>query len=195
MRVEAFSDAVIAIIITLLVIELHVPHLEDFAGKHMFAVLRESGLLLQLGCFAFSFFSLSVFWVNHHHFFHELERSDWRLIWHNNHLLLWLALIPFYNGVFGCVSASTRSSRVLWICTFYGSTGIYADVPPCNLRCKPTARSHYRRAERYALQTWMDRCVRVCCSYIIGICVCASVICSADFCASLLHSAKFDARS
>lgn len=44
--------------------------------------------------FIFSFLTLSVFWVNHHHFFHELDHADWKLLWYNNMLLFWLALVP-----------------------------------------------------------------------------------------------------
>lgn len=92
-RMEIYSDAVIAIIITLLVLELHVPHLDDTS---MEGVLRAVGSIgPNLIAFAFSFLTLSVFWVNHHHFFHELSRTDGRLLWYNNILLFWLALIPF----------------------------------------------------------------------------------------------------
>ncbi len=92
-RMEIYSDAVIAIIITLLVLELHVPHLDDAS---MEGVLRAIGSIgPSLIAFAFSFLTLSVFWVNHHHFFHELSRTDGRLLWYNNILLFWLALIPF----------------------------------------------------------------------------------------------------
>lgn len=92
-RMEMYSDAVIAIIITLLVLELHVPHLDDPSIE---GVLRAIGSIgPSLIAFAFSFLTLSVFWVNHHHFFHELSRTDSRLLWYNNILLFWLALIPF----------------------------------------------------------------------------------------------------
>jgi len=92
-RMEIYSDAVIAIIITLLVLELHVPHLDDPSIE---GVLRAIGSIgPSLIAFAFSFLTLSVFWVNHHHFFHELSRTDGRLLWYNNILLFWLALIPF----------------------------------------------------------------------------------------------------
>ncbi len=92
-RMEIYSDAVIAIIITLLVLELQVPHLTDTSLRGVMDALGT--ILPNLVGFAFSFLALSVFWVNHHHFFHELSRTDGRLLWYNNLLLFWLALIPF----------------------------------------------------------------------------------------------------
>jgi len=92
-RMEIYSDAVFAIIITLLVLELHVPHLEE---PTLYGVWTALGTIApSLIAFAFSFLTLSVFWVNHHHFFHEVSRTDGRLLWYNNLLLFWLALIPF----------------------------------------------------------------------------------------------------
>lgn len=98
-RLEAYSDAVIAIIITLLVLELRVPELED---QTVVGVLHSlTTILPQLLSFAFSFLTLSVFWVNHHHFYHEVDRTDGRLMWYNNALLFWLALIPFTTAYLG----------------------------------------------------------------------------------------------
>lgn len=98
-RVEAFSDAFMAIIITLLVLEIRVPELHEPSAAGVLAALRET--LPEFLSFAFSFLTLSVFWVNHHHFFHELHKADWRLLWHNSHLLFWLALIPFTTAFLG----------------------------------------------------------------------------------------------
>ncbi len=98
-RIEAYTDAVIAIIITLLVLELHVPELQNHTVTGVLNSLR--GILPQLASFAFSFLTISVFWVNHHHFFHEVERSDWQVLWYNNFLLFWLALIPFTTAFLG----------------------------------------------------------------------------------------------
>lgn len=92
-RMEIYSDAVIAIIITLLVLELHVPHLDDTSLPGVWHAIGT--IAPSLIAFAFSFLTLSVFWVNHHHFFHELSRTDGRLLWINNILLFWLSLIPF----------------------------------------------------------------------------------------------------
>lgn len=98
-RIEAYSDAVLAIIITILVLEIRPPELADTSLAGVWRGLRE--VLPHIGAFAFSFLTLSVFWVNHHHFFHELDRSDARLLWLNNALLFFLALVPFTTAFLG----------------------------------------------------------------------------------------------
>ncbi len=98
-RVEAFSDAVLAIIITLLVLEIRVPELADPSLRGVVTALRET--VPHLLSFTFSFITLAVFWVNHHHFFHELERADWKLLWYNNLLLFFLCLVPFTTAFLG----------------------------------------------------------------------------------------------
>ena len=98
-RIELFSDAVFAILITLLILEVKVPFLADTSFPTVLGgLLRTAPHLLS---FAFSFFALAVFWVNHHHFFHALGRADWVLLWHNMHLLFWLALVPFTTAFLG----------------------------------------------------------------------------------------------
>lgn len=92
-RMEIYSDAVIAIVVTLLILDLHTPELHDTSVAGVLHALRES--LPGFAAFAFSFLTLSVFWVNHHHFYRELSRTSAALLWHNNFLLFWLALIPF----------------------------------------------------------------------------------------------------
>jgi len=99
-RIEAFSDGVFAIVVTLLVLELRVPHLpENFTNED---VLRE---LLHLSpkfiSFATSFLILAIFWVNHHQFFHSLEKTDRSLLWYNNLLLFWLSFVPFPTAFIG----------------------------------------------------------------------------------------------
>lgn len=98
-RIEAWSDAVIAIIITLLVIELHVPELTNTTLEGVLTGLQDS--MAHILTFAFSFLSLAVFWVNHHHFFVELDHADAHLMWYNNLLLFWLALVPFTTNFVG----------------------------------------------------------------------------------------------
>jgi uncharacterized membrane protein len=92
-RIELFSDAVMAISITLLVLDLKVPELHDASAAALGSALLV--LLPKFLSFAFSFLTIAVFWVNHHHFFHELERSDGRFLWYNNFLLFFLSLVPF----------------------------------------------------------------------------------------------------
>ncbi len=98
-RIELFSDGVFAILLTLLVIEIDVPFLADTSFPTILNGLMRT--LPHLLSFAFSFFALAVFWVNHHHFFHVLGRTDWVLLWHNMHLLFWLALVPFTTAFLG----------------------------------------------------------------------------------------------
>lgn len=98
-RVEAFSDAVIAIIMTLLVLELKVPHLETASIRDSLLSLRD--LVPHFVAFGLSFLALAIVWVNHHHFFHGLKGIDQHLLWYNNHLLFWVCLAPFVTAFAG----------------------------------------------------------------------------------------------
>jgi uncharacterized membrane protein len=86
-RLEAFSDGVIAIIITIMVLELKVPQGDDAAA------LR--ALLPVLGSYVLSFVYVAIYWNNHHHLLHACERINGAIMWANMHLLFWLSLIPF----------------------------------------------------------------------------------------------------
>ena len=99
LRVEAFSDAVLAIIMTLLIIEVHPPHLADATFAAFVAGMEE--VLPSIVAFTFSFLVLSVFWVNHHYFLHQLSATDWPLLWQNLLLLFWLAIVPFTTAFLG----------------------------------------------------------------------------------------------
>ena len=92
-RLEAFSDAVIAIIITIMVLELKVPHESDLAA------LRP--LLPVLLSYTLSFVYLGIYWNNHHHMFHATHRVSGSVLWANMHLLFWLSLVPFVTGWMG----------------------------------------------------------------------------------------------
>ncbi len=98
-RIEAFSDGVIAIILTLLILEIKVPHLSDFSNQAVFAALIV--LAPKFVGFVLSFVTIAIFWVNHHHFFHEIKYTDKWLLWYNNFLLFWLAVIPFVTAFIG----------------------------------------------------------------------------------------------
>ena len=89
-RLEAFSDGVIAIIITIMVLELRIPHGTDLA------TLRP--LLPVLSCYVLSFIVVGIYWNNHHHMFHAAGQVNGRILWANLHLLFWLSLIPFVTG-------------------------------------------------------------------------------------------------
>jgi uncharacterized membrane protein len=89
-RLEAFSDGVIAIIITIMVLELKVPHGHDLAA------LRP--LLPKFGSYLMSFIMLAIYWNNHHHLLHAIQHVDGRVLWANVHLLFWLSLMPLVSG-------------------------------------------------------------------------------------------------
>jgi uncharacterized membrane protein len=86
-RMEAFSDGVIAILITIMVLELKVPHGADLAD------LRPLGPVLL--SYVLSFVYLGIYWNNHHHLLHAVRHVDGRVLWANLHLLFWLSLLPF----------------------------------------------------------------------------------------------------
>src|SRR6202041_360714 len=92
-RMEAFSDGVIAIIITIMVLELKVPHGADLAA------LRP--LLPVFLSYVLSFVYVGIYWNNHHHLFQAAERVNGTILWANLHLLFWLSLIPFVTGWVG----------------------------------------------------------------------------------------------
>ena len=92
-RLEAFSDGVLAIIITIMVLELRVPHGEDLGA------LRP--LLPAFLCYGLSFLMLAIYWNNHHHLFQAVQKVNGRILWANMHLLFWLSLVPFTTGWMG----------------------------------------------------------------------------------------------
>jgi uncharacterized membrane protein len=92
-RLEAFSDGVLAIIITIMVLELKVPHGEDLA-----TLLKLWPVFLS---YVLSFIFVGIYWNNHHHMFQVVKHVDGRVLWANLHLLFWLSLIPFASGWMG----------------------------------------------------------------------------------------------
>ncbi|MBA3350145.1 MAG: DUF1211 domain-containing protein [Actinobacteria bacterium] len=92
-RLEAFSDGVIAILITIMVLELRVPHGEDWTAL---SPLR--GVFL---AYVLSFVNLGIYWNNHHHMFSAVDRINGKILWANLHLLFWLSLFPFMTGWMG----------------------------------------------------------------------------------------------
>ena len=92
-RLEAFSDGVLAIIITIMVLELKVPHEVDLAAlKPMLPVFLS---------YVLSFIYVGIYWNNHHHMFHSTMRVSGGILWANLHLLFWLSLFPFTTGWMG----------------------------------------------------------------------------------------------
>jgi uncharacterized membrane protein len=86
-RLEAFTDGVLAIAITIMVLELKVPHETDLAG-----LLASIPLLC---AYLLSFVNVGIFWVNHHHMLHATDRINGKVLWANLALLFWLSLVPF----------------------------------------------------------------------------------------------------
>jgi uncharacterized membrane protein len=92
-RLEAFSDGVIAILITIMVLELKIPHGADWEA------IRP--LLPIFLVYVMSFVYVGIYWNNHHHMFHACERINGAVLWANLHLLFWLSLTPFATGWMG----------------------------------------------------------------------------------------------
>jgi uncharacterized membrane protein len=92
-RLEAFSDGVIAILITIMVLELKVPSQPDWA-----ALLPLVPVFLS---YVLSFVFLGIYWNNHHHLLQAIQHVDGRVLWANLHLLFWLSLVPFVTGWMG----------------------------------------------------------------------------------------------
>ena len=92
-RLEAFSDGVIAILITIMVLELHVPH-----GVTWNAL---GPLVPVFLTYVLSFVFVGIYWNNHHHMLHAADRINGTVLWANLHLLFWLSLVPFVTGWMG----------------------------------------------------------------------------------------------
>ena len=106
-RMEAFSDGVIAIIITIMVLELRVPHEATVAALRPVAPVFLSYLL--------SFIFLGIYWSNHHHMLQACEHVDGRVLWANLHLLFWLSLTPFVTAWLG------ENHFTAWPAALYGA--------------------------------------------------------------------------
>lgn len=93
-RLEAFSDGVLAIIITIMVLELKIPH-----GANQFSDL--TSIVPILLSYILSFIYIGIYWNNHHHMIHATKKVNGGILWANLHLLFWLSLIPFSTGWMG----------------------------------------------------------------------------------------------
>src|ERR1700729_3338777 len=92
-RLEAFSDGVMAILITIMVLELKVPSGSDWAAIQPLVPVFPTYVL--------SFVFIGIYWNNHHHMLHATGRINGRILWANLHLLFWLSLVPFTTGWMG----------------------------------------------------------------------------------------------
>jgi uncharacterized membrane protein len=100
-RLEAFSDGVIAVIITIMVLELKVPSDTTLTSLRSLAPQFLSYLL--------SFLVVAIMWVNHHHTLHSARHADARLLWSNNTLLFWMSLVPFVTAYMGNNHSDSRA--------------------------------------------------------------------------------------
>jgi uncharacterized membrane protein len=92
-RLEAFSDGVLAIIITIMVLEMKVPHGSDWQTlQHLLPVFFS---------YVLSFIYVGIYWNNHHHLLHTAKKVSGKVLWANLHLLFWLSLLPFVTGWMG----------------------------------------------------------------------------------------------
>jgi uncharacterized membrane protein len=113
-RLEAFSDGVIAIIITIMVLEMKVPHGDEPAALYSLIPVFVSYVL--------SFVYVGIYWNNHHHLLHAVQKINGPILWANLHLLFWLSLLPFVTGWMGENYFST------WPVAVYGTVLLMAAI-------------------------------------------------------------------
>jgi uncharacterized membrane protein len=113
-RLEAFSDGVLAIIITIMVLELKVPHGTDLGSL--------APLMPVFLSYVLSFVYIGIYWNNHHHLLHATKRVSGGVLWANLHLLFWLSLLPFATGWMG------ENHFAAWPCAVYGLVLLMAAI-------------------------------------------------------------------
>jgi uncharacterized membrane protein len=116
-RLEAFSDGVIAIIITIMVLELHTP-----AEPTLSALLKISPVFLS---YALSFLVAAIMWINHHYLVHAVHAVTARLLWSNLYLLFWMSLIPFVTDYVGKNYRVPMAAALYGLDLFMCATGFY----------------------------------------------------------------------
>jgi uncharacterized membrane protein len=111
-RIEAFSDGVIAVIITIMVLELKLPRDTTLTSLRSIAP--------QFLAYLLSFLVVAIMWVNHHHLLHAARHADARLLWSNNNLLFWMSLVPFVTAYMGNNHRDPRAvalyGAILFLC-------------------------------------------------------------------------------
>ena len=139
-RLEAFSDAVIAIIMTIMVLELKVPHGTDWASLRPLASI--------FTVYVLSFVMLGIYWNNHHHMLHATDRVNGAILWANTHLLFWLSLVPFVTGWMGENHFAPLTSAL------YGGVMLMAAIAYTILQA--TIVAHHGRSHRLATAIGSD---------------------------------------
>lgn len=144
-RIEAFSDGVIAIIITVMVFDLKLPEAIHTQGLTLALKL----ILPKVSSYVLSFFMLAVMWVNHHQLFHQIRHADRRLLWYNIHLLFWMSFVPFATNVLGTYLLEPMA------------TSLYGAVFLCNAISFALLRSFVVRHKLLHESVNIDRHVRI----------------------------------
>ncbi len=116
-RLEAFSDGVIAIIITIMVLEMKVPQGADLAAI--------KPLLPAFISYVLSFINIGIYWNNHHHLMHAVHHINGKVMWANNHLLFWLSLMPFASGWMGENHFAPLPTALLGVDLFVAGVAYY----------------------------------------------------------------------
>lgn len=116
-RLEAFSDGVIAILITIMVLELRLPQ-----GTDLTALAQLAPVFLS---YTLSFLLLGVYWNNHHHMLQAIEQVDGRVLWANLHLLFWLSLVPFATNWMGENSFATLPVAFYGVLMLFSAIAYY----------------------------------------------------------------------
>jgi uncharacterized membrane protein len=128
-RLEAFTDGVVAIIITIMVLEIHVPQGSDLAS-----LKADVPVLL---AYVLSYVNVGIFWSNHHHMLHVTERVNGKILWANLVLLFWLSLIPFvirWIDEAGFVAAPAAAYGVVLACAALSYLALQAQIIALNGR-------------------------------------------------------------
>lgn len=116
-RMEAFSDGVLAIILTIMVLELKVPHeVSVQALVHMVPVFLS---------YVLSFIYIAIYWNNHHHLLHTVKRINGSILWANNHLLFWLSLVPFVTAWSGENKFAALPAALYGVVLFMAAVAYY----------------------------------------------------------------------
>jgi uncharacterized membrane protein len=116
-RMEAFSDGVLAIIITIMVLEMKVPQGSQWSDLQPMLPLFISYLL--------SFVNVAIYWNNHHHMLHAAHRINGTVLWTNTHLLFWLSLFPFVTGWMGENNFTTRPVALYGVISLMAGVAYY----------------------------------------------------------------------
>src|ERR1700712_4951153 len=116
-RLEAFSDGVLAIIITIMVLELKIPHGDDLAALQP--------LLPVFFSYVLSFVYVGIYWNNHHHMLHTVKHVSGGVLWANLHLLFWLSLMPFVTGWMGENHFAPLPTALYGVVLFFAGVAYY----------------------------------------------------------------------